>query len=147
MACGSAFSGFGFQLSGFIASVALMESCFDRYCSFAVRDSFCTGRNVVLAEILRASSKCFVVFGSVCNKLDSSILLLARLLQQPVGKSSVLTLTWLMVVFSYAYVHAFSARLASCRASFTHCWGCIFSSEFFLTLLFRSIAVRGTMTR
>ena len=147
MACDSAFPGYGYQLRGFVTSVALMESCFVRNCSFALSDSCCTGRNVVLAEILRASSKYFVVFGSVCNKLDSSILLLARLLLQPVGKSSVLTLTWLMVLFSYAYVHAFSARLASCRASFTHCWGCIFSSEFFLTLLFRSIAVRGTMTR
>ena len=72
MACGSAFSGFGCQLRVFIASVALMESCFDRNCSFAVRDSCCTGGNVVPAGIFCAPSTCFAVFRSVRNKPDSS---------------------------------------------------------------------------
>ena len=95
-----------------------------------------------LAELLLAS------VGHLLTQLILQLLVLSGLLRRPLWRLGILPMIWLMVVFSFAYGHAFSAqarfeqvRLSRIVAAASSLQGSPFRQPF------RSVAVKGTMPR
>ena len=106
------------------------------------------GGMLFLQESFVRHPRVLLYFGPFATSLILQILLLSRLLQRPVWSFSVLPLIWLMVVFSYAYGHAFSDQARFEQVRLSRIVGAASSLQSLSpTQPFRSIAVKGTMPR
>ena len=106
------------------------------------------GGMLFLRESFVRHPRVLLYFGPLATSLILQLLAMSRLLHRPLWRLGVLPIIWLMVVFSYAYGHAFAAqdRFEQVRISRIVAAASSLQSRS-PSQPFRSVAVKGTMPR
>ena len=106
------------------------------------------GGMLLLQESFVRHPRVLLYFGPFATSLILQLLAMSGLLHRPLWKLGVVPLIWLMVVFSYAYGHAFSAQARFEQVRLSRIVGAASSLQKLSPREpFRSVAVKGTMPR
>lgn len=106
------------------------------------------GGMLFLRESFVRHPRVLLYFGPFATSLILQLLVMSRLLGRSLWRLGVLPMIWLMVVFSYAYGHAFSAQARFEQVRLSRIVGAASSLQIRSSSRpFRSLAVKGTMPR